>query len=82
MDQETKIEELAISQEELDQKEMQKDACPVCLTPTAKFSYLNGIPPLGWLECNFCGAVFCPNSIRKKKLEGPSRIIKPNIIIP
>lgn len=78
-------EEIPMPQEQLDQEAMKGDKCPFCLTPTANFPYLSGIPPLGWLECVFCGGIFCPKSVREMKLRQSAKGIVtpvPRIIIP
>ena len=52
------------------EKEMANDKCPLCGTYTKDFSYVVMLPPpLGWLECPTCGNVFCPDSIRRRKVK-------------
>jgi hypothetical protein len=60
-------EELAMS------KEMENDKCPLCGTLTKDFQYVVMLPPpMGWLECPTCGNVFCPDSIRRRKVKARS----------
>jgi len=62
--------------------EMEKDACPHCGKLTKTFDYVVMFPaPFGWLECTGCGTVFCPDSIRRQKIEqhkgGQEQLVKP-----
>lgn len=79
------MEEASAQQEQIDQEAMKGDMCPVCFSPIRDFPYLSGIPPLGWLNCTFCGVVFCPKSVREAKLRQSAKGIVtpvPRIIIP
>lgn len=65
-----KLEEEKRTAEEAEmEKEMENDKCPLCGTYTKNFGYVVMLPPpLGWLECPTCGNIFCPDSIRKRKI--------------
>jgi hypothetical protein len=66
-----KEEEELLAKRELEMKEaLRNDKCPVCFTQTGDFIYMAMLPPpMVWLECPNCGTVFCPESIRRKKIE-------------
>lgn len=62
------LENLALKEEEV-KKEMENDKCPLCGSFTQDFAYIIMLPaPMGWLECPNCGTVFCPESLRRRKL--------------
>ena len=48
---------------------LKEDKCPACGTATTNLGYINpGIVKMfGWVECNVCGCVYSPMSIRKQK---------------
>jgi len=63
------------------------DLCPHCLQPVATFPYVDGIlrPDRIWIECPFCGVVFCPKSVREariKDLTGQIAIDKHSLLVP
>jgi len=75
------IEELEKSEKE-DMDAQEKDRCPNCGQKTATFKFINAaLLPYGLLECNCCGVVFCPESMRIEKMkmveEGRGRGIVP-----
>lgn len=72
MDQNTLVAELVD-----DEPNTVNDKCPVCNTFTKDFKHIGMIPQVGWIECDVCGAVFCPESIRTMKRQGQSSIIVP-----
>lgn len=56
-----------------EKKAVAGDSCTHCGAPTLTFPYNDFFvmpknPMFGWLECPFCGQVFCPKSIRDKKM--------------
>ncbi len=72
------IEELQAAEAKV-AEEMKNDKCPYCGKYTSTFDYVVMFPaPFGWLECTGCGAVFCPDSIRKQKIEHER---KKNVIV-
>lgn len=62
------IEKMIVEEEQM-AKEMENDTCCYCGKPTKTFEYITFFPQMGWLECPGCGNVFCPNSIRKRKID-------------
>lgn len=70
-----KLEEERLAKEDAEiEKEMANDKCPLCGAFTKDFIYVVMLPPpMGWLECPNCGNIFCPDSIRRRKVvtEGP-----------
>lgn len=63
------IEEIE-KQETSDQAELERDKCPYCGKLFNTFEYVTMLPPpFFWMECPGCGMVFCPDSIRKRKLQ-------------
>jgi len=58
--------------EKKEKEEVEGDACTHCGAKTATFPYnefliFPGKKMFGWLECPFCGQVFCPLSVRRNK---------------
>ena len=74
------IEELVAEDERMVQ-EMDKDTCPYCSRLTKTFEYIAFFPQFGWLECTGCGVVFCPPSLRRRKLENMQKA-RPSIVVP
>jgi len=78
MDEETKeqkkkeTEEFVAKQEveaQTELEELAKDHCPICKERIFNFPYNAILPyPFLWIECPKCGMVFCPTSIRRRKL--------------
>ena len=63
-------EEARLKAEEEAKEAMRNDKCPVCFTKTGDFLYMAMLPPpMVWMECPNCWTVFCPESIRRKKIE-------------
>jgi ferredoxin len=68
---EREIKELEERLEE-EKRDVAVDSCTHCGAKTSTFPYneffvLPGEKLFGWLECPYCGQVFCPLSIRRKK---------------
>jgi uncharacterized protein with PIN domain len=57
-------------------EEVQNDRCPNCGTPSLENKYFDAkaMAMFQWIECNVCGTVYCPESIRKRKMRGSSPI--------
>jgi len=66
--------------------DVQNDRCPVCGTPSLHNKYFDAkaMAAFQWIECNVCGAVYCPESIRKRKMKQISPVEAPSspIIVP
>lgn len=57
---------------EQEKQDVEGDNCTHCGAKTTTFPYneffiVPGRQMFGWLECPFCGQVFCPLSVRRKK---------------
>jgi len=57
-------------------EEVKQDRCPACGTFSLDNKYFDAkaMAMFQWIECNVCGCVYCPESIRRRKAKGASPV--------
>lgn len=82
VDRKRQEEEQAAKEDAAMEKAMANDKCPLCGTFTKNFGYVVMLPPpMGWLECPTCGNIFCPDSIRRRKIKAQPELEKSGIVL-